>query len=127
MLTYLATAASVLALAALVLNPRLGVMALFIVRPLVDTAWEQPLVLGFKLTEIVSAAVPLIIMVRMLVDGGNRSFRDMPLRWIWLLWSADVVLFSSIIMFSQEPKDGVNILFRHLDGFAGFYMVQAYF
>lgn len=127
MLTYIAATASILALVALVLSPRLGVMALFVVRPLVDTAWAEPLVLGFKLTEIVSAAVPLIIITRMCVDGGDRPFRGMPLRWIWLLWCADVVLFSSTIMFSQEPKDGINILFRHLDGFAGFYMVQAYF
>jgi len=126
MLTYIAAAASIIALVTLVLNPRLGIMALFIVRPLVDTAWQEPLLLGFKLTEIVSAAVPLIIIGRMFVDGGERPFAGMPLKWMWLIWSADVVLFSSSIMFSQDPKDGVNILFRHLDGFAGFYMVQAY-
>ncbi|MGP0085673.1 MAG: O-antigen ligase family protein [Steroidobacteraceae bacterium] len=127
MLTYVATAASIVALVSLVLYPRLGVLALFIVRPLVDATWEETLVFGFKLTEIVSAAVPLIIIVRMFVDNDNRPFRDMPLRWVWILWSADVVFFSSDIMFSQEAKDGVNILFRHLDGFAGFYMIQAYF
>lgn len=126
-LTYVAAAASLLALAALVLNARLGVMAILLVRPLVDSAWETPLVLGFKLTEIVSAAVPLIIICRMFVDGETKPFRDMPLRWLWLIWAADVVLFASMIMFSQEPQDGVNILFRHLNGFAAFYMVQAYF
>jgi O-antigen ligase len=93
----------------------------------VDATWETSLVLGFKLTEIVSVAVPLNIIVRMFADGGARPFRDMPLKWIWLLWAADVVMFSSAIMFSQSAQDGVDVLFRHLNGFAAFYMVQAYF
>jgi hypothetical protein len=127
MLLYIASALSLMALITLVLNARLGVMAVFLVRPLVDATWEMPLAFGFKLTEIVSVAVPLLITARMFVDGGTRPFRDMPLRWIWILWAADVVMFSSTIMFFQDAQDGVDILFRHLNGFAAFYMVQAYF
>lgn len=127
MLTYVAASVSILALILLIVNPLWGVMALFMIRPLVDTAWDTPVLLGFKLTEIVSATVPLIVIIRMVFDNGAAgSFRDMPLRWIWLLWAADVFLFSSTIMFSQGLKDGTNVLLRHLNGLAGFYMVQAY-
>lgn len=124
---YIAAPASLIALVMLAFNPRLGVLALFLVRPLVDATWAQPLLLGFKLTEIVSAATPLIILCRMGIDSGElRSFRDMPLKWLWIAWSLDVVLFSSAIMFSEGLTDGSSVLLRHLNGLAGFYMLQAY-
>lgn len=124
---YLAAPLSLIALTLLAVNPRLGVLALFVVRPLVDTTWAETFVLGLKLTEIVSAATPIIIIIRMAIDSRElRAFRDMPLKWIWIAWAVDVVLFSSTIMLSQGIVDGANILMRHLNGLAGFYMLQAY-
>jgi hypothetical protein len=118
---------SLIALVVLAVNPRLGVLALFVVRPLVDATWAEPFLFGLKLTEIVSAATPLIIVVRMCVDDSELGpLRGMPLKWIWALWSLDVVVFSSSIMFSEGLQDGANILLRHLNGLAGFYMLQAY-
>jgi O-antigen ligase len=124
---YIAAPLAIIALALLAISPRLGVLALFIVRPLVDATWATPLVFGLKLTEIVSAATPIIVLIRLVIDDGKlKSFTDMPLKWIWVAWSLDVVLFSSTIMFAQGLVDGSNILLRHLNGLAGFYMLQAY-
>jgi O-antigen ligase len=126
MLLYISVFLAFLALLALAIKPRWGVLALFVTRPLVDAAWESPLLFSFKLTEIVSAMVPLIVLVRMITDREGQPFSRMPMKWVWLLWAADVFLFSSLIMFFQTPTDGVDILLRHLNGFAGYYMVQAY-
>jgi O-antigen ligase len=119
---------SLLAIVLLLARPKLGVAALFIVRPLVDMAWDTPLVGSFKLTEIVSAAVPLAVLLRIMVDDSwNRPLAGMPLRGLWMAWGADVFLFSSIIMLTSGLVDGSDILLRHLNGLAGAYMVQAYY
>jgi O-antigen ligase len=124
---YIATSLSVIALVLLMVKPLWGVMGLFIVRPLVDATWAQPLILEFRLTEILSTLVPLIIFARMILDdGGRRPFKDMPLKWIWLIYSVDSVLFSSVIMFDEDWGAGLQVLMRHLNGLTGFYMVQAY-
>jgi hypothetical protein len=126
-LTYVAAPSALIALVLLVFKPRWGVLALFIVRPLVDTTWDQVIVAGFKLTELVSAATPLIVLLRMgFDDDASRTFRNMPLKGLWILWSLDVFLFSSAIMFTEGLNDGANVLLRHLNGLAGFYMLQAY-
>jgi hypothetical protein len=118
---------SLLAIVLLLAKPFWGVIALFIVRPIVDTTWAQPLIFNLKLTELVSTIVPLIVFARMIVDDdGQRPFADMPLKWIWVVWSVDVLLFSSTIMFSQGLMDGLAVLMRHLNGLTGFYMLQAY-
>lgn len=120
-----------LAIAALVLlifRPAWGVLAIFIARPFVDTTWDSTVFAGLKLTEIFSGAVPLILLAHMCVPRTREaSLRRMPLRGVWIAWSAYVVVFSSFILYSEDVSSGFNVLFRHLNGFIGFYMVQAYF
>jgi hypothetical protein len=126
-LLYVGAGLSLLALVLLLVKPLWGLLAIFIARPIVDTTWAQSLVFDFKLTELVSTLVPLIVFARMFVDADDRRpLRDMPLKWIWLVWSADVLIFSSNIMLSEDWRAGLQALMRHLNGVAGFYMVQAY-
>src|SRR5580692_7962563 len=126
-LLYIATSLSMVALVMLVAKPLWGVMAIFLVRPLVDATWAQPLILDFKLTELLSSFVPLIIFARMIFDDGTRRpLRNMPLKWIWFAWSVDAVVFSSLIMFESDWRIGLSVLMRHLNGLTGFYMLQAY-
>jgi hypothetical protein len=127
-LLYIAVSLSIVALVTLLAKPLWGVMAIFLVRPLIDATWAQPLIFDFKLTELVSSFVPLVIFVRMIADdGGSRPLRDMPLKWIWLAWSLDAVLFSSLIMIDSDWRLGLSVLMRHLNGLTGFYMLQAYY
>jgi O-antigen ligase len=126
-LLYIATSLSMVALVLLVAKPLWGVMAIFLVRPLVDATWAQPLIFDFKLTELLSSFVPLIIFARMIFDDGTRRpLRNMPLKWIWFAWSVDAVVFSSLIMFESDWRIGLSVLMRHLNGLTGFYMLQAY-
>jgi len=126
-LLYVAASLSVVALVLLIAKPLWGVMAIFLARPLVDATWAQPLILDFKLTELVSSFVPLIILFRMIFDDDRRRpVRDMPLKWFWLVWSLDAALFSSLIMFETDWRGGLSVLMRIWNGVAGFYMLQAY-
>jgi hypothetical protein len=126
-LLYVATTLSLISLVLLIIKPLWGVCGIFIARPLVDATWAQSLVLDFKLTEILSSLVPLIIFARMILDDSSRRpFKDMPLKWFWLVYSVDSVIFSSMVMFDEDWRAGLSVLMRHLNGLAGFYMLQAY-
>jgi hypothetical protein len=126
-LLYVSVGLSVVALVLLVAKPLWGIMAIFLVRPLVDATWAQPIIFDFKLTELVSSFVPLIIFARMIFDDGRtRPLRDMPLKWMWFAWSLDAAMFSSFIMFDSDWRLGLSVLMRHLNGLTGFYMLQAY-
>src|ERR1700761_6656359 len=111
-LLYISVAGSAAALVLLLVNPLWGLMAIFLIRPLVDTTWGQPLVFDLKLTEIVSSLVPLIIFFRMLFLDGKwtRSFSGMPLKWTWIICSADAILFSVLIMFREDGLAGLSVL-----------------
>jgi hypothetical protein len=127
MLLFTATLA-MLALILLVFRPAWGVLLIFIARPFVDTTWDTQVFAGLKLTEIFSGAVPLILLAHLCLPGSReQSLSRMPLRGVWIAWSLYVAIFSSFILYSEDVSSGFNILFRHLNGFIGFYMVQAYF
>jgi O-antigen ligase len=126
MLLYISLVGAAIALLFFIINPAVGVLLIFLVRPFVDTAYGDDLGVGLRLTEIVSVIVPCLIILHMTTAKGFARFRYMPLNTIWLIWTADVVLFSSLIMFQEGMLAGLTILFRHLNGFAGFFMVQAF-
>ena len=118
---------TLLGLVLLLTKPLWGVIVIFIARPFVDTTWDTQVLLELKLTEIISTLVPLIIFMRMMMDSSERRpFKDMPLKWIWIIWSVDAVFFSTNIMFQEGWLQGLQVVMRHLNGITGFYMVQAY-
>jgi O-antigen ligase len=117
--------AALVAVAFLAARPKLGIALVFIVRPLVDTTWDVQVVGGLKLTELFSVAVPAVILLQIMFASGGQGISKMPVRWPWILWVTDVFIFSALIMFESGLQDGTNVLFRHLNGLAGFYMLQA--
>jgi len=124
---YISVVVTVIALLLLLVKPLWGVCGIFFAKPLVDVTWDQTLLFDFKLTELISSFVPLIIFARMIIDDGSRKpFGKMPLKWIWLLWSLDAVMFSSFILFDEDWHSGLSVMMRSLNGLAGFYMLQAY-
>jgi len=129
MLLIAAGVLTVVSLILLVFAPAWGVLGVFLARPLVDATWESRSVIGgMSLTEIISGLVPVLMLPWMLASSDSRkAFNHMPLRFIWLLWSADVLLFSIYIMTLDGIATGVSVLFRHWSGLIGFYMVQAWF
>lgn len=116
----------IISLVLLAVRPTLGIPAVFIARPFVDTLWPDTIG-SIRPTEVYSVAVPTLIMIRLAFASGGASFRRMPMRWLWVLWVIDVAFFSGMILYDNKVADGFNIFFRHLNGFVGFYMLQAWF
>lgn len=127
MLLSIAIALALITLLALALRPIAGVALLFISKPIIDANWDQLLVLEMPLTQVFSGLVPIVIIGRMLIASTNESLREMPLKWIWLVYVSHAALFSLFILYNQDPKSGANIFLRYMNGFVGFYMLQAFF
>lgn len=117
-----------IACALLLFFSQIGVAAIFLARPLIDTAWEQHIFLGFKLTELVSVGVPILTAALLITNiGTKRALAMMPLNKFWLVYLFYILFFSINIGISSSIADGANIFFRFTNGFVGFYLVQAYF
>lgn len=122
----LSIALGIVSIVLLAFRPRLGVPAVFIARPFVDTLWPD-MIGSIRPTEVFSVAVPTLIMMHLAFASGTASFRRMPMRWLWVVWVVDVALFSGMILYNNHVADGFNIFFRHLNGLVGFFMLQAWF
>jgi hypothetical protein len=119
---------TIIVLSVLFIYPFYGVMLLFIVRPLVDTMYGYPLIGDLRLTEIVSVLVPCIIAARIvLIPDQTHALKDMPLKSVWFLYAIYISFSSLIILYCEDLTSAANVFFRHINGFIGFYMVQAYF
>jgi hypothetical protein len=72
--------------------------------------------------------VPAIVIGHMtLTARGDARFAHMPLRWAWLALTSYAVCFSVLMAFVSSWLDAAEVLFRHLSGIVGFFMMQAYF
>jgi hypothetical protein len=119
---------AVVTLLALVMRPAFGVALLFFTRPIIDATWSMPMILGFNLSQGMGVLVPSIVIAHMLVGArGDARFRFMPLKLPWLLFSGYAVVFSALMTFVTGWLDGVEVLFRHLNGIVGFFMIQAFY
>ena len=127
MLTALAIFLAIATLLMLAVHPVAGVVLLFISKPIIDATWDVPLFLEMPLTQIISGLVPIIVICRMLVAKKDESFHAMPLKWMWLIYVCYAAIFSVFILYGQDLKSAANIFLRYLNGFAGFYMLQAFF
>ncbi len=119
---------STIACAALFFATEFGILAIYFARPFVDTAWKHFIIFGFKLTELVSVLVPVITFVIVITNmGTKKSVANMPFFKFWMFYIFYIFCFSINIMINSTVADGASVLFRYLNGFVGFYLVQAYF
>lgn len=127
LLPHIALALGVISILCLMASPAVGMVAVFIVKPFIDASWDLQLPFGLRLTEVFSALIPLILLVHMAVARNDNSLMRMPLKWIWLAYSAYILFFSIIVANGEDFKGGTNIFFRYINGIVGFYFLQAYF
>ncbi len=111
----------------LAVSPAAGMVAVFIVKPLIDASWEHDVLFGLHPTEIYSALIPLLLLCHMALAKEESALARMPLKGMWLSYSAYIVVFSMIVAYSDELKTGANVFFRYINGLVGFYVLQAFF
>jgi len=127
MLPHIALALGLISILCLMVNPTVGMVAVFIVKPFIDASWERQFLFGLRPPEVYYALIPLLLLVHMALARNDKSLMRMPLKGIWLAYSIYIVIFSMIIAYSDELKTGANIFFRYINGIIGFYFIQAYF
>ena len=127
MLAITAGLLGVVTLLALILSPAVGVALLFFTRPIIDAAWSMPVIFGFNPGQLMGVLVPSIAIAHMIAARGGARFRYMPLKLPWLLFSGYAFVFSVMILFTEGGLDGIEVLFRHLNGIVGFYLIQAFY
>lgn len=127
MILVLAIIFSLISLIGLVVASFYGLLGIYIARPLVDTSYGVPLLFGFRLTELVSVAVPLVTFLLIIMNNGTkRAVNHIPFFGYWMFYIGYVAYFSLSIAVMSSPLDGMNIFFRFMNGFAGFYLAQTY-
>jgi len=114
-----------ISLAMLLFKPSLGVLVTVLFKPIVDTGFKYNLFLGLSITEIMGVGVPTLLITHMLVSSEGRP-QKMSLLWVWSLY-----IFANFLAFSVTLSQGkfqytLNLFFRILNGFVGFYMFQTY-
>jgi hypothetical protein len=127
MLLFLAILLAVVALIGMLVNPAIGIPLLLAGKPIIDTTFDTPLVLGFPLTQMVGTAVPFVMFLWMLRASPEQGLRRMPLTLLWSVFALDVFFFSMLVVYNEGPLRGLDVLFRHINGFVGFFMFQAFF
>jgi O-Antigen ligase len=126
-LLYISIALAFACALALTLNPVAGILALTLTKPIIDTAFYAPLVFGLTLTQMFGATVPMIMFGHMFAQGGRNAVRFMPMRMTWMVYMGYAFIFSLIIVYQEGVQNGLDVFFRHTNGFVGFYMLQAFF
>ena len=98
-----------------------GILAAFLFKPVIDTGYLTYFG-GIRLPELVGVAVPLLVLMRSFTPGQKLS--EMPLFRIWLIY-----LIYNVLTFSLygDAISSIGLSFRVLNGFVGFYMMQAFF
>lgn len=109
----------------LVVSPAAGYLFLLMSKPIIDTSFYKPLIFGLSLTKIVGAVIPLIVLVHVAFARRERRLQEMPMKGVWILFSVYVTFFSMVIIYNEGIKDGVEVFFRHINMFCGYYLMQA--
>lgn len=110
----------------LVINPATGILVVFLSKPVIDTGFYVVFGHGLSLTRVFGVLFPLIIFVQMAAAKGYNRIRYMPLKTLWIIYAIDIFIFSSIIILNEGLVIGLDVFFRHINGFVGFYMLQAF-
>ena len=126
-LPHIALGLGVISILCLMVSPAVGMVAVFIAKPFIDASWDLQLLFGLRPTEVYSALISLLLLVHMALARSDKSLMRMPLKGMWLAYSAYILIFSMVIAYNDELKTGANIFFRYINGIIGFYFIQAFF
>jgi len=113
---------------AFIFSARAGVVATLALHPIAATGWFANYYVGtLKLNSLVliGLIVPLCIFLRAFSKGP--PFTKMPLVGIWTVYLCYAVFAGSMHALDEGLSVSLNLILRHVAGFVGFYMMQAFF
>jgi hypothetical protein len=125
---YLAILSVLVVTLAFVFSPRAGVLATLVLHPIAAAGWYANYFLGgIKMNPLVfiGILVPAFVLMRAFTRGP--SLAQMPLIGIWGVYVLYNIFAGTLHALDEGPAQSLNLISRHVAGFAGFYMVQAFF
>lgn len=128
MIGYIASLSVVVVATAFVLGIRAGILATLLMHPIAASGWYAAYYLaGIKLNPLVllGLIVPMFVFLRAFTRGP--SFNTMPLFAMWTIYLCYNLFAGTLHAVSEGPARSLDLMFRHIAGFIGFYMLQAFF
>jgi hypothetical protein len=125
---YIASLSVLLVATAFVLGVRAGILATLLLHPVAASGWYANYFLGgIKMNPLVlmGLIVPMFIFLRAFTRGP--SFAKMPLAGIWTVYLCYNLFAGTFHAIDEGPAKSMDLIFRHIAGFVGFYMIQAFF
>jgi O-antigen ligase len=116
---------SFIALLFLVINPQMGLLLMIAFKPIIDASWNYS-VFGFNCLQVIAVGLPVILIFRMLFSNANNTY-VMPLFWPWSIYVFANFLAFAVILSLGKGLNGLELVFRVLNGFVGFFMFQHFF
>ncbi len=113
---------------AFIIGTSTGVLATLFFHPVAAAGWYAAYYLaGIKMNPLVllGLIVPMFIFLRALTRGP--SFATMPLFGIWMVYLVYNLFAGTLHAVHEGPARSMDLIFRHIAGFVGFYMMQAFF
>jgi O-antigen ligase len=121
----LAILATGISIVFLLLSPMNGVLLTLLFKPLIDASWGDHF-FGVNALMLIGVTVPLLILPRIIFSRDEKIY-TMPLALTGLLFFFSNV-FGVVGLIAEGNYSGsIEIFFRALNGFLGFYMFQFFF
>lgn len=128
MVAYIASLSVLVVMIGFLFGVRTGILATLFAHPIAAAGWYANYFIGpIKINPLVAIGliVPVFVILRGVTKGP--SFLKMPLAGIWIIYVCYNVFFGTFHALDEGPGRALNLIFRHLAGFVGFYMLQAFF
>ena len=104
---------------------QLGILASFFAKPIIDSTWDMHLAAGLNAPRIVSVVIPVLLVVRLLID--KKQVSRVPLFPLWTVYFIYSVLVLTQTLINASALAYLDLVFRVLNGYLGYIMIQSYF
>jgi O-antigen ligase len=106
------------------LSVQLGILFALLTKPIIDASWSY-FYGDISPVRVVGVLVPFLVLLRILTSDKRLS--NLPLFPIWMIYVVYVSFVFSFNVFEFGPLKFVELAFRALNGFVGYFMIQTYF
>ncbi len=113
-----------IAIILLIRRPRIGVLFTIATKPAIDTAWNTAAG-GISALELNGVAVPIVVL-GILILQRPYEFRRVPGGLAWALFVVANIVGFAIMLASGKAYSAIEMFFRVLNGFAGYYMLHPF-
>jgi O-antigen ligase len=117
--------ATIVATFQLLVAPLNGVLSTLMVKSLIDATWDKGF-LGMNCIKVLSVAVPLLVIPR-IIFSKTRRFFDMELSGVAVAIFVSSIIGVTGLVAAGKFQDSIDYFFRVLSGFLGFVLFQYYF